>query len=216
MSELDVIVIRIRAGQAAGYERLLAGRELPRWRGYTERGAVISARISRAAFGAGQRDGIARYVIAVEVAGHAGPSQHDAGPRFREFSRLAGAFEPGDPLVCGGQALHAAWPARRVGVRAGCHEADDVDLAPDRRRRHRCRLPAAPGDAGNVTYGQSSGRLEQPRTRDTVVEHPAGYRMRRKSALPYLRAAPAESVRLAIALHAACVAHGMSSSGSAR
>ena len=32
MSELDVIVIHIRAGQAAEYERLFAERELPRWR----------------------------------------------------------------------------------------------------------------------------------------------------------------------------------------
>jgi hypothetical protein len=34
MSELDVIVIHIRAGQAAEYERLFAERELPRWREY--------------------------------------------------------------------------------------------------------------------------------------------------------------------------------------
>ena len=32
MSELDVIVIHIRAEQAAEYERLFAERELPRWR----------------------------------------------------------------------------------------------------------------------------------------------------------------------------------------
>ncbi len=34
MSELDVIVIHIRAGQAGEYERLFAERELPRWREY--------------------------------------------------------------------------------------------------------------------------------------------------------------------------------------
>ena len=34
MSELDVIVIHIRAEQAAEYERLFAERELPRWRDY--------------------------------------------------------------------------------------------------------------------------------------------------------------------------------------
>ena len=32
MSELDVIVIHIRAEQAAEYERLFAEQELPRWR----------------------------------------------------------------------------------------------------------------------------------------------------------------------------------------
>jgi hypothetical protein len=39
MSELDVIVIHVRAEQAAEYERLFAERELPRWREYKARGA---------------------------------------------------------------------------------------------------------------------------------------------------------------------------------
>jgi hypothetical protein len=39
MSELDVIVIHVRAEQAAKYERLFAERELPRWREYKARGA---------------------------------------------------------------------------------------------------------------------------------------------------------------------------------
>ena len=46
MSELDVIVIHIRAEQAAEYERRFAERELPRWREYKEQGAFISAQIS--------------------------------------------------------------------------------------------------------------------------------------------------------------------------
>ena len=55
MSELDVIVIHIRAVQAAEYERLFAERELPRRREYKARGAFISARIFRAAFGTDRR-----------------------------------------------------------------------------------------------------------------------------------------------------------------
>jgi hypothetical protein len=106
MSELDVIVIHIRAEQPAEYERLFAERELPRWREYEERGAFISARIFRAAFGTDPRQDIARYVIAVEVPSHAQHSQHDADSGFQEFSRLAGAFQPEAPLVCGGQVLH--------------------------------------------------------------------------------------------------------------
>jgi hypothetical protein len=46
MSELDVIVIHVRAEQAAEYERLFAERELPRWREYKARGAFLSARMS--------------------------------------------------------------------------------------------------------------------------------------------------------------------------
>ena len=93
MSELDVIVIHIRAEQAAEYERLFAERELPRWREYKERGAFISARIFRAAFGTDPRQDIAKYVIAVEVPSHAQHSQHDADSGFQEFNRLADAFQ---------------------------------------------------------------------------------------------------------------------------
>jgi hypothetical protein len=107
MTELDVIVIHVRAEQAAEYERLFAERELPRWREYKARGAFISARIFRAAFGTDSREDVAKYVIAVEVPGHAQHSEHDADPGFQEFNRLADAFQPEDPLVYGGEVLHA-------------------------------------------------------------------------------------------------------------
>jgi hypothetical protein len=107
MSELDIIVIHIRAEQAAEYERLFAERELPRLHEYKERGAFLSARIFRAAFGTDRREDIAKYVIAVEVPSHAEHSEHDADPAFQEFNRLADAFQPEDPLVYGGQVLHA-------------------------------------------------------------------------------------------------------------
>ena len=71
--------------------------------GNKARGAVISARISRAAFGTDRRQDIARYVIAVEVPSHAEHSGHDADPGFQESSRLADAFQPEDPLVYGDQ-----------------------------------------------------------------------------------------------------------------
>ena len=107
MSELDVIIIHIRAEQAAEYERLFAERELPRWREYKARGAFISARIFRAAFGTDRREDVVKYVIAVEVPSHAQHSEHDADPGFQEFNRLADAFQPEDPLVYGGEVLHA-------------------------------------------------------------------------------------------------------------
>jgi hypothetical protein len=107
VSELDVIVIHIRAEQAAAYERLFAERELPRWREYKARGAFLSARISRVAFGTDRREDIVKYVIAVEVPSHAEHSEHDADPGFQEFNRLADAFQPENPLVYGGQVLHA-------------------------------------------------------------------------------------------------------------
>jgi hypothetical protein len=34
-------------------------------------------------------------------------SQHDADPGFQEFNRLADLLQPDDPLVYGGEDLHA-------------------------------------------------------------------------------------------------------------
>jgi hypothetical protein len=107
MSELDVIIIHIRAEQAAEYERLFAERELPRWREYKSRGAFLSARISRVAFGTDNREDVIKYAIAVEVPGHAAHSEHDADPGFQEFNRLADLLQPEDPLVYGGEVLYA-------------------------------------------------------------------------------------------------------------
>ena len=107
MSELDVIVIRIRAEQAEEYERLFAEQELPRWRDYKERGAFLSARISRAEFGSDMREDVVSYAIVVEVPSHAEHSQHDADPGFQEFNRRADLLQPEDPLVYGGEVLHA-------------------------------------------------------------------------------------------------------------
>jgi hypothetical protein len=84
MSELDVIIIHIRAEQAAEYERLFAERELPRWHEYKARGAFLSARISRVAFGTDDRQDVFKYAIAVEVPNHAAHREHDADPGFQE------------------------------------------------------------------------------------------------------------------------------------
>ena len=107
MSELDVIVIHIRADQAAEYEQLFAESELPRWRALKERGAFLSARISRVAFGTDDRHDIAKYTIVVEVPSHAEHSAHDSDPGFQEFNRRADAFQPESPLVYGGEVLHS-------------------------------------------------------------------------------------------------------------
>jgi hypothetical protein len=47
MSELGVIVIHIRAEQAAEYERLFAEQELPRWREYKLVAAVAATLVGR-------------------------------------------------------------------------------------------------------------------------------------------------------------------------
>ena len=59
------------------------------------------------AFGTDDRQDLASYAIVVEVPSHAAHSEHDAGPGFQEFNRLAGLLQPEDPLVYGGEVLHA-------------------------------------------------------------------------------------------------------------
>jgi hypothetical protein len=93
-------------------------------------GAFISARIFRAAFGTDRRDDIAKYVIAVEVPSHAEHSQHDADPGFQEFNRLADAFQPENPLVYGGQVLHAVYRHSALASAPGFHAAGGANLPP--------------------------------------------------------------------------------------
>ena len=107
MSEMDVIVIHIRAAQAEEYERLFAEHELPRWRDYKERGLFTSARIMRTAFGTDRRQDVVKYAIVVEVPDHSAHSAHDADPGFQEFNRQADALQPVEPLVYGGEVLHS-------------------------------------------------------------------------------------------------------------
>ena len=107
MSEVAVLVIRIRKDQAAEYEQLFEKDELPRWRDYVERGLFKSARIFRSAFGTHEEDGIANYVIVVESEGE-GHHEHDNDPGFQAFNKRADAFQPEDPFVFGGEPLFSA------------------------------------------------------------------------------------------------------------
>lgn len=104
MSEMAVLVIRVRAEQAEDYERLFEASELPRWRDYHKRGLFKRARIFRSAFGSHEEDGIANYVIAVEMESEA-HHEHDNDPGFMEFNRQADAFQPKQPFVFGGEPM---------------------------------------------------------------------------------------------------------------
>ncbi|HEY5985465.1 MAG TPA: hypothetical protein VIV12_03635 [Streptosporangiaceae bacterium] len=68
---------------------------------------VPKRRISRVAFGTDNREDLIKYTIAVEVPNHAAHSEHDADAGFQEFNRLADLLQPEDPLVYGGEVLHA-------------------------------------------------------------------------------------------------------------
>ena len=59
MSQVNVIVIHVRADQAKEYEALFAQRQLPRWRDYHARGKFLSARFFRSQFGSDERRKVA-------------------------------------------------------------------------------------------------------------------------------------------------------------
>jgi hypothetical protein len=104
MSELAVLVIRVRANQASDYEHLFESDELVRWRDYHARGRFKSARIFRSAFGTHEKDGIANYVIVVETEGEA-HHEHDSDPGFQRFNKEADRFQAEEPFVFGGEPL---------------------------------------------------------------------------------------------------------------
>lgn len=104
MSEMAVLVIRIRKDQAAAYERLFENDELPRWRDYHRRGLFKSARIFRSAFGSHESSDVTNYVIAVEATTGA-HHEHDNDAGFQSFNEQADAFQPEEPFVFGGEPL---------------------------------------------------------------------------------------------------------------
>jgi hypothetical protein len=107
MSQVNVIVIHIRAEQAREYEEAFAQHELPRWRDYHARGKFLNARFFRAQFGSDERRKVAKYVIVVEVPSMAEHSEHDADPEFQEFDKLVDRFQPEGPMVYGGDLIHS-------------------------------------------------------------------------------------------------------------
>src|SRR3977135_2175337 len=98
MSQVNVIVIHVRAKQAAEYEKLFVDRQLPRWRDYQQRGKFISARFFRSQFGSDERKSIVKYAILVEGPSMAEHHEHDSDPDFQEFDRLADGVYPAAPL----------------------------------------------------------------------------------------------------------------------
>jgi hypothetical protein len=107
VSQVNVIVIHVRANQAKEYEALFAEQELPRWHDYHARGKFLSARFFRSQFGSDERKDVVKYVIVVEVPSMAEHGEHDEDPEFQEFDRLADRFQPEPPLVFGGDLIHS-------------------------------------------------------------------------------------------------------------
>jgi len=137
MSELDVVVIHVRAEQAAEYERLFAERVLSRWREHKARGAFLSARISKVAFGTDDRRDVIKYVIAVEV-----PSQ----PRTASMTPIP--VSRSSTVSRTSCSLKTRWsPAERCCTPSGQREPRPGDV-------EGCRGPAG---AGHERAGAAAG-----------------------------------------------------------
>ena len=107
MSQLNVIVIHVKASEAKEYEKIFVERQLPRWKDYHARGKFINARFFRAQFGSDERRDVAKYVIVVEVPSMAEHHEHDSDPEFQEFDKMVDKFQPEPPLVFGGDLIHS-------------------------------------------------------------------------------------------------------------
>src|SRR5437667_11599816 len=106
MSQVNVIVIHVRAKQAAEYEKLFVERQLPRWRDYQKRGKFVSARFFRSQFGSDERKAVVKYVIVVEVPSMAEHHEHDQDPEFQEFDPRAAEFPPARRLDFRADRIH--------------------------------------------------------------------------------------------------------------
>jgi hypothetical protein len=116
--------------------------------GFKARGALLSARISRVAFGTDNRQDVVKYVIAVEVPSHAAHSEHDADPGvwlsrvIDPFRRSCGSASADNLMNRAGEyAGDAASEAGKGGRVAGA--SGRVEFS-DRQRSHprvsRCQL----------------------------------------------------------------------------
>jgi len=122
MSEVAVLVIRVRKAQALEYERLFESSELPRWRDYHQRGLFKNARIFRSAFESHEGDEIANYVITVETAEGA-HHEHDNDQGFSLSTSRLTHFNPRNHLSL------EANPSSRSADHAGLVD-DPIDRTP--------------------------------------------------------------------------------------
>ena len=107
MSQLNVIVLHVRAEQADEFQREWEADELPRWRRFHEEGKFLDARIYRSAYGTDERPEVVKFVIVAEVPSMEEHGAHDDDPGFQAWNRRADAYQPEEPLVYGGDLIHS-------------------------------------------------------------------------------------------------------------
>jgi hypothetical protein len=105
--QTNAIVVSIRTEQAEEFEALFAAEELPIWDEFHANGMLVSASLTRVAYGSQERDGVQDYVILAVFHGMTGHTAHDQDDRFNAFLPKARAMQPSRPYVWGGTTIHA-------------------------------------------------------------------------------------------------------------
>ena len=105
--QANAIVLRVRAEDAAEFERLFHEHEFPIWEDFKTRGILVSASLTRGELGTHQTAGITNYVVTAVFHDMSGHTAHDSDPRFEAWNEMADRFQAEDPLVFGGTTLLA-------------------------------------------------------------------------------------------------------------
>ena len=105
--QTNAIVVSIRSELADEFETLFATEELPIWDEFHANGTLVSASLTRVAYGSQERDGVQDYVIVAVFHGMSGHTAHDSDDRFNAFLPKARAMQPSQPYVWGGTTIHA-------------------------------------------------------------------------------------------------------------
>ena len=105
--QTNAIVVSIRTDRAEEFEALFAAEELPIWDEFHANGTLVSASLTRVAYGSQEQDGVQDYVIVAVFHGMSGHTAHDSDDRFNAFLPKARAMQPSRPYVWGGTTIHA-------------------------------------------------------------------------------------------------------------
>lgn len=105
--QTNAIVVSIRGENVEEFETLFAAEELPIWDEFHRDGMLVSASLTRVAYGSQEKEGVQDYVILAVFHGMSGHTAHDKDDRFNAFLSKARAFQPSSPFVWGGTTIHA-------------------------------------------------------------------------------------------------------------
>ncbi|MDQ2934168.1 MAG: hypothetical protein M3R49_04150 [Chloroflexota bacterium] len=109
--QTNAIVIHVRSEDSDAFEQLFAAEELPIWDEFHANGTLISASLTRVAYGSEEKEGVRDYVILAVFRGMAGHTSDDQDARFSAFLPKAKLMQTSEPYVWGGRTIHAR-PAR--------------------------------------------------------------------------------------------------------